>query len=337
MNKLFKMSLVILFFTPLPDYFGISFLNSIEAQNVKKYVLLEHFTNTRCGICAGSNPDFYTAINVENNKNVHHLSIHSMIPYVDCKFYVANKTEQDTRADFYALPGTPRVSVNGAALANVSNITANSIQTFAVETSPLSVLVTETTGASRTATIKLKTVGILPTGTYKLNVAIVEKKIDYAGPNGETIHHNVFRKWLNNADVTLGALNAELTSTFNYSLDPSWSASNIYVLAFVQNNTSKAVLNSGTRFDVTSATDEPSVDTQVSVSPNPTKEKIFLTFDKITPQYLTVSNTIGQVVERVSALNSTGYELNMSSYPSGIYFIKLKSVEGIALKKVVKE
>jgi Outer membrane protein Omp28/Secretion system C-terminal sorting domain len=309
----------------------------MSAQNVKKYVLLEHFTNTRCGICATSNPAFFTAINVENNKNVHHMSIHSSIPYADCKLYGANKTEQDARATFYDLPGTPRVSVNGAALANVSNITANSIQTFAVETSPLSVLVTETTGASRTATVKLKTVGALPTGTHKLNVAIVEKKVDYAGPNGEAVHYNVFRKWLNNADVTLGALNAEITATYNYTLDASWNAAQIYVLAFVQNNTSKAVINSGTRFDVTSATDEPSVDAQVSVSPNPTKEKVFLSFDKITPQYLTVSNTVGQVVERVNTLNSAGYELNMSSYPSGIYFIKLKSVEGVALKKVVKE
>ena len=327
MNKFFKICLLTLFFTPL----------SIKAQNVKKYTLLEHFTNTRCGICANSNPDFYTAINVENNKNIHHLSIHSSVPYADCKFYVANKTEQDTRADFYSLSGTPRVSVNGAALVNVSVVNAASLNTIAAETSPLSVKVTETTGASRTVTLKLKTVGTLPAGTYKLNIAIVEKKIDYVGPNTEALHHNVFRKWLNNADVTLAAVNGELTLTYNYTLDASWNANNIYVLAFVQNNTSKAVINSGTRFDVTSATDEPSVDTQVSVSPNPTKEKIFITFDKLTPQYLTVSNVTGQIVERVNALNSMSYELNMGNYPSGIYFIKVKSVEGVAIKKVVKE
>jgi hypothetical protein len=327
MNKLFKLGLIFLFTTPL----------SIEAQNVKKYVLLEHFTNTLCGICAGTNPELFKAINVENNKNIHHVSIHSNIPYSTCKFYVANKTEQDARATFYGLPGTPRVSVNGAALINAANITAASITAAAAETSPLSVIVTETTGTNRTATIKLKTVGTLPTGTHKLSVAIVEKKVDYAGPNGETVHHNVFRKWLSNADVTLGALNAEVTSTLTYTLDPSWNANQIYVLALVQNNTSKAVLNSGTRFDATSATDEPSVDAHVSVSPNPTKEKVFFSFDKITPQYLTVSNAVGQLVERVNGLNSTGYELNMSSYPSGIYFIKLKSTEGVALKKVVKE
>ncbi len=336
MNKFVKISLFILFTTPLPDFFGISFLNSIEAQNVKKYVLLEHFTNTLCGICSGTNPTFYAAINVENNKNIHHLSIHSRIPYQQCVFYQANKTEQDDRATFYGLPGTPQVAINGAALKSAGNVTAANITTAAAETSPLDVKVTETTGANRTATIKLKTVGTLPTGAYKLNVAIVEKKIDYAGPNGENIHHNVFRKWLNAADVTLGALNSEVTLTYNYALQTEWKGE-VYVLAFVQNNTTKAVLNSGTRFDVTSATDEPSIDAQVSVSPNPTKEKVFMLFDKITPQYLTVSNATGQVVERVNALNSMGYELNMSSYPSGIYFIKLKSVEGVAIKKVVKE
>jgi hypothetical protein len=330
MNKFFKLGLILLFTTPL----------SIEAQNVKKYVLLEHFTNTLCGICAGTNPAFFNAINVENNKNIHHVSIHSNIPYNTCKFYVANKTEQDDRATFYSLPGTPRVAVNGAALINAANVSAASITTSATETSPLSVKVTETTsasGASRNATISLKTVGALPAGTHKLYIAIVEKKVDYAGPNGETVHHNVFRKWINSSDVTLGALNAEVSFNYNYTFETGWNTAQIYLLAFVQNNTSKLVLNSGTRFDATSATEEPSVDAQVSVSPNPTKEKVFLSFDKITPQYLTVSNAVGQLVERVNALNSTGYELNMSSYASGIYFIKLKSAEGVALKKVVKE
>jgi predicted nucleic-acid-binding Zn-ribbon protein len=327
MKKIITLILICLFAYPL----------SMEAQNVKKYVLLEHFTNTLCGICGYTNPDFYTAINVETNKNIHHLSIHSQIPYSQCIYYQANKTEQDARATFYGLPGTPRVSLNGNALVNAADVSANTITTAAAETSPLSLKITETTGTTRTATVTFKTVGTIPTATYKLYAAIVEKKIDYAGPNGEKVHHNVFRKWINVADTNLPSLNNETFAAFNYTIDPSWNANNIYVLAFVQNNTSKAILNSATRFDVTSATDEPSIDAQVSISPNPAKDKVNITFDKITPQYLTVTNMTGQVIERINTLNSTSYDLNISQYPTGIYFVKVKSAEGVAVKKVLKE
>jgi hypothetical protein len=193
-----------------------------------------------------------------------------------------------------------------------------------------------TTTAGRTVTVKVKGVGTIPTGNHKLYVAVVEKKTNYASPNGETVHYNVFRKFLTASsgnDITLTA--NEQSIFLDYLPDLATSAQ-LYVVAWVQSAATKEVLNSGTRFDATTATEEPSVDNQVALSPNPTTGKTTLFFDKLTPQYLTVQNVAGQILENVKLSNSTSYELNMSNFAAGIYIVKIKSTEGVAIKRVVK-
>ena len=329
MKKLITLIAIIALFAPL----------SISAQGAKKYVLVEHFTNTNCGICGFTNPDFFNRVAVETNKNMHHISIHSSIPYSSCVFYQANKTEQDARATFYNLPGTPRASLNGAALVSAANITAASITDAATGTSTLEVKVTETTGSSRTATVKLKSVGTVPVGPYKFYAAVIEKKVSYNAPNGEATHYNVFRKFIaNGTDVTLGANGTELTYNLNYTIDAAWKTE-VYVVAFVQNATTKAVLNSGTRFDVVSSIEEPSIDAQVSVSPNPTNGALNVQINHKNAQTeileMLVTNIAGQVIENVTNLKSNSYNLDLNAHPKGIYFLKVKSTEGVATKKIV--
>ena len=55
-------------------------------------------------------------------------------------------------------------------------------------TSPIQMLVTETSGDPRTATVQIFTHAAAPAGTYKLYLAVVEKTINYNSPNGETVH-----------------------------------------------------------------------------------------------------------------------------------------------------
>jgi Outer membrane protein Omp28/Secretion system C-terminal sorting domain len=309
----------------------------------KKYALVEHFSNTLCSICAGTNPSFFSTVKVETNPNMHHISYYSAIPYSTCKFYVANKIPQDARATYYGLPGTPRASINGQALTALGNITEATVTQNAGSNALVSVNVTEVIGGTNTATIKVKAFQNIPTATYRLFVALVEKKVSYSAPNGEPTHYNVFRKFINlngEAGDVVAAINtgAEITAAFSYTLDASWVATQIYAVAWVQNPTTKEVLNSGTRFDITSAVEEkPSIDAQVAVSPNPTIGKSLLTFDKLTPQYLTISNIAGQVFQNVRLAQSNSYELDIADLPKGIYIVKVYAKEGIALKKIVKE
>lgn len=307
-------------------------------QTAKRYALLEHFTNTLCSSCASQNPSFFSTLAIETNKDVHHISYHWRTPYVNCLYYQANTVPQDTRADYYNVPGSPRVSLNGAANVGLSYVTPPIIQDAAT-TSPIYVKVSEVANPnlSRNVTIKVKSVGAtVPTGTFKLYAAVVEKKTTYVSPNGEREHHNVFRKFLtaNSGDnITLSS--TEQSILLNYTPDLGASAQ-LYVVAWVQNATSKEVLNSGTQFDGLSATNELSTDNQVAISPNPTTDKTTLTFDKLTPQYLTLQNASGQVIQNVKLSNSTSYELDLTGLASGVYIVKIKSEEGMAVKKIVR-
>ena len=317
--------------------FGLFLTASSLFGQAKRYVLLEHFTNTLCSSCASQNPSFFTTIKVETNPDVHHISYHWRTPYLNCVYYQANQVPQDARADYYSVPGSPRVSLNGGSQTGVSAVSSVSIQDAAT-TSPIYVKVGEVTNAnqSRTATIKVKAVGSVPTSSYRLHVALVEKKTTYVSPNGEREHFNVFRRFLTPTagdNITLSA--TEQTLFFDYTPDLA-TAAQLYVVAWVQNVSNREVLNSGTRFDAVTATEEVSVDNQVTLSPNPTTGKVTLTFDKLTPQYLTVQNAAGQVFENVKLSKSTNYELNLSNLAAGVYIVKVKSEEGIAIKRVIK-
>jgi hypothetical protein len=221
-----------------------------------KYVLLEHFTNTNCGVCGSVNPTFYQNIDINATTKVHHLSIHSSIPYVSCVFYQANKTDQDNRATFYNLIGTPRVSINGANPTGASNISSTTIDNnFCSNCSPLEVKVTETSGTNRTASVHLKSVGTPPSGTHRVYVALVEKIVNYNAPNSESVHHNVFRRFLtasNGNAVTLPIQGNSVNLDFNYIVDAAWTAAEVYAIVWVQTDGTNAVINSGTRFDVSS-------------------------------------------------------------------------------------
>ncbi len=322
---------------------ALAFSISTSFAQAKKYVLVEHFTNTYCSICASQNPGFFSRIAVETNTKIHHIAIHSSIPYPQCPFYQANKTEQDARKDWYGVFSTPRASLNGAALISAGSIAASDIDAAASGTSPIEVKVSETTGANRTATVTLKAVGTVPTGNYKMYVAIVEKKINFNANNGETVHYNVLRKFIAyGGELGQNGFTVTPTSTiqtFNlpYTVASGWSDSQIYVVAWVQNATTKEVLNSGTRFDVQSATEEPSIDAFVNVSPNPTSGKTTISFIKVTPQYLTIQNALGQILETRQLMNNAPIDVDLSNFSTGVLFIKIKGIEGIAVKRVVKQ
>ena len=228
--------------------------SSFITAQVPKYVLFEHFTNTRCGVCGANNPSFYQNISINANPKLHHLAIHPSIPYSACVFYQANMAEQNARASFYNLPGTPRVAVNGSATMSVSNLNATTIDNaYCATCSPVEVRVTEqNNGGNRLASVQVKSVGTPPSGNYRLFAAIVEQTVNYAAPNGESVHHNVFRQFLTAATgdaVSLAAQGSQTNINFTYTINSNWVGNEIYVLAWLYDATTNTVVNSGTKFD----------------------------------------------------------------------------------------
>lgn len=314
-----------------------------NAQNtVKRYVLLEHFTNSPCSICASRNPAFYSLIQM-HPQDVHHIAYHPAFPYNSCIFYQANTTENSARTSFYGINGTPRVVLNGT-LVNAGSqlLPAATLNAAIPNTSPVHLQVTETSGTDRTATVQIFTHSTVPAGNYKLYLAVVEKDVDYTAPvTGATEHYDVFRDMLPGTDglpVTLAAPGGSITQTFTYSVASGWNAAQIYAVAFLQNADTKEVLNSGTKFDpLVVATGEPRAQS-ISIQPNPVHETAVAYLGDDRAEALEVFDLGGRRVSVSFENQEVGaVSFSLREVPKGIYVVKITGRKGVYTAKVVKE
>ncbi len=137
----------------------VCFLIPEVQSQAKKYVLLEHFTNSRCSNCASRNPVFYTLID-DHPQDVHHIAYHPPIPYTSCIFYQANMTENYAHQHLQRCQQHPksrlkRLLVNGGS----QMLPAATLNAALPMTSPIQLHVTETSGTNRTATVQIFTHG----------------------------------------------------------------------------------------------------------------------------------------------------------------------------------
>lgn len=74
----------------------------------------------------------------------------------------------------------------------------------------------------------------------------------------------------------------------------------------------------------------------IELFPNPTSGKVKVIFNEVHTRSMTLTNLKGQKLKEIE-VNDKGFELDLSAFPSGIYFLNVESDEGILVKKIVKE
>jgi hypothetical protein len=310
-------------------------------DSAKKYVLIEHFTNSNCSNCGSKNPAFYNLID-QYPADIHHISIHPPIPYSSCALYQANTTENSGRSNYYGIFGTPSLVINGESQPlSTPLLTALTLQNYLGQTSPVRVQVSETfNGNTRNVNVKVHSLDVVPGSTYKLYVAAVEKTLNYQGTNSETVHHDVFRDMvtdINGLDFTPATVGQFAEFNFSYTLNANWNANEMYTLAWVQRPSNKEVLNSGTRFDpVVSASGEPATQS-IRIQPNPVTEVASAWIGDDVARQVEVFAGNGQ---RVSFDVESAQE-GMVSIPAaelrpGIYYVKISGEKGVYVAKMVK-
>lgn len=293
-----------------------------------RYATLELFTNTPCPICGSQNPGLFNRLSNYGGQ-YHLISFYPGKPYSSCIYYQSNITENTTHYQYYAgeIFGSPTVALNGIDFKSSSGVTNAVLDNLTGGTSWLHVGVEETSGTNRTVTINLEDVvgGSLATG--RLFAVIVEKEIQYNAPNGETIHHNVFRRFLTAAtgeEVDLSTGNA--TRTFQYDVDGSWNAAETYIIAWLADPATKEIYNSGTRFDpdFTSALAPVILALPTLLYPNPASMEVNLTIPGgATTATIQVFNQLGALVRSINTLEGPHVKVSTEDLPSGHYSIRL--------------
>lgn len=249
MKRLFLLIIVIM----LANQFILA-----QNQTAKKFVNVELFTNTWCGLCAFFDPDA-TATYQANKKDIHLITVYPNVPYPQCPFNQANPIDNNTRKEYYSVTGTPRTFTQGTQLNSGSTLLTESfIDSQVGQNSPLRVEVVETgSNTNKQVIVRVKSFDTPPSGDLRLFVAAVVENVDFNAQNGLTEHHNVLWKYLSseNGDAFSPATTGNTKSSFftyntNNLTHSSFQANEVYVIAFVQNYSSKTVINSGSSKDI---------------------------------------------------------------------------------------
>lgn len=319
-------------------------ITSILSAQVSKKIIVEHFTNTKCGICASRNPGFYT--NYNNQSNALHLSVHPSSPYPNCLLYQQNAIENDARTNYYSIFGsTPRLVINGNVIPASTNYGNASIFTpYQSLTTPASLRIEQEkygTDSIRT-TVIVKTESAHSFGALSLFVCLAEDTVFYSGGNGETMHRDVFRKALSQvAGISLNlpqTIGDSLVYSFLTLNNPVWNFSRIYSMAILQESGSKNTVQAEAvpaNFNsVTTGLFDNEETFTVKINPNPASTSITLETQSFPVNFSLIDLEGRMILQEI--INQEKQFIDIATLSPGIYIIQLQSQNGTVSKKLVK-
>jgi hypothetical protein len=156
-----------------------------------------------------------------------------------------------------------------------------------------------------------------------------KKMLTTTHPTAKYLHHDVFRQMLPNTNgisFTPANEGQSVSLSFDYAVADTWNPNETYIVAFVQNDDTKEILNSGTKFDPpTVATSiEPNTQTQAHIYPNPTNNWVYVQ-PKNTNENTTIEvfDTRGSIFFSLISATTDNIVVNLSDKLAGIYFLRI--------------
>lgn len=242
----------------LLTFVTIGLLQTNFAQ-YQRMVLFEEFTQASCPPCASQNPAF-NALLQDNEDIAVAIKYQVWWPGFD-PMYLMNETDVDARVGYYGVSGVPHATMDGVNVVNdcvyyegaPACVEQSEIDAAAAITSPFEIVMTHSfTPDYKTINVHVDvTSGPAVTGSLKLHVVVTEKAIYFdtaPGSNGEEDFFGVMKIMLpGSAGTTTGDFAAAEIKSYDFS----WDLENIYdlnqiqVVAFMQDDATKDVLQSG--------------------------------------------------------------------------------------------
>jgi len=324
MRRIFTLFIITIFVTPLFSQTG-------------RAVIVEHFTNTYCSACSFLNPGFYQTL--ENYPDVVHIAYHPSSPYSGCVFNQHNSWENDQRTYFYGVYGsTPRVVVQGEALAAQSPlIKTEQIDAHLGGTSDYTISMAKTESRANTMkiTIEIERISGSQFETILVYAGLAEKEVEYDAPNGEDLHHDVFRKVIFYDTANVNPVGQKKIIEYEYSTDEAWDENQIYAFAIIHDATTKMVKQSATSLESPAGVgDKTFNELNHILYPNPTTNII-----KVKSEYTEMFYSFelfDLVGNKVKELRNTN-KMDIAELPEGVYFVRLTDKNSrIYSSKIVK-
>lgn len=301
-------------------------LSSALLAQVPRQVVVEHFTNTRCSICAARNPDFYQ--NLRNHPQVLHMAVHPSSPYANCVLSQHNRPANDGRTRHYGIyGGTPRLVVQGNVVSGAADYGAASLfAPYLGQTTPFELIVSEIRYGTDSIAVDtwLHTRGAGTLAQARLYVAFLEDTVFYDAPNGESEHYAVLREALTDSSGALIELPAPGDSLrLRRSLIPrsEWELARMFALAILADPTTDTVLQAGQTTQVRTETSTNLAEAASSAFgffPNPAQDRLTLRHPQAAIRLL---DGQGRVIRAIPQPQH-GQVLDLSLLPAGLYWLQ---------------
>lgn len=223
-------------------------------------VLVETFTSTSCVYCPDAN-DSLNQVYAAMMDSMAIIRTHVWWPTNNDSFYLkrmADTMENRARVVYYNISAVPDCRVDGIVTANLYTYRSEVLSRRSVG-KPLEISLSgwyDAAGDSGVVTASITGTGRIPSSSKALRTlryAIVEDSCWYTGTNGDPRHDQVLRDMVpdNNGipiDVDKGLTVVDsqkfTIKTTGYQLPWIWTEDNCYLVAYVQDNSTKEILQS---------------------------------------------------------------------------------------------
>jgi uncharacterized protein YlaI len=318
---------------------------NLTAQSNKKFNLVQHFSSTHEVNCLVRNADLYKTLDSLPGDFIH-MQIHSTFPDTRDNFYQDVRGQNAIRT-FYNVQSAPVVYINGVRgplripiLFTTDQIVKDNFSKL----SEVGLKIVETgTNTNKTVKIDTKSFNTRAGTDIRLFAVVVQTTVDTVTFNAEKVQRNPIRTFLtdtNGLKITLPAVGSTITNTFTYNptSKPYWDPARLKVIAWIQDFTTKAIINAG-NVSLTTDNDDILSDTNVEVYPNPTFSDLNIDmYNGLNIQDIKVYSIDGKLMlnENLNTKKLSSHIINVSNLNTGLYILRINTEEGIITKKFNK-
>ncbi len=215
-------------------------------------VLVESFTNVSCGGCYDANATTKQYMDDHGRNEVINLQYHVNWPHPADPYYLVDPDGNMGRTMYYMIANAPSLKTDGATTApnNYALMDAD-VQASRATASPMRINVTQQR-IGLTLDVDVDVIAVGDVGNdMTLRVAVVEESDHQAvppGSNGETDFYWTMRRMLPDHSGSAVSVTEGGTQSFTLSttLDAAWADTDCYVVAWVQNDTSRKIIQAAT-------------------------------------------------------------------------------------------
>ncbi|HRD52242.1 MAG TPA: Omp28-related outer membrane protein, partial [Flavobacteriales bacterium] len=328
---------------------------NVASQSVQRVVLIEEFTSSTCAPCASFNNTFdplLTSLNT-NTGSSNIAAVKYQMNWPSPGTDPSYNPDGVTRRQYYGVSGIPDVFLNGRDPANAYTNNATNLNNEAAIPAFCSINLNATYAGNTLTVSGTVTPHAAFPGSYKLHIAAVESYTYNGGTTSQSQYKHAQRKMLpNGSGITLTSLQDGVAQTFNQSYTFTqggvaqgnynlWGQlANVKVVAFVQNSTTKEVLQAAFVSQLSVGIDEVNaLDRHLTLFPNPTDGQMSLSFDlpSATNVSFTVLNLVGEQVMSSTRGFGSGeqrHNLDLSALANGSYLVQVTADGLTATRKV---